>query len=349
MEDKSHILRGAGQIPSAKAAEEAAAAPFVTKTYRMVDDPTTDALIAWGKKNNSFVVVDPFGFAQHLLPSHFKHNNFSSFVRQLNTYGFRKVDPDRWEFAHESFLRGQTQLLQRIVRRNSGHKSSVGGVLVHQQHGASEKVEEGGEDDDDSLLVEVVKLKQEQKAVEEQVRSMWRRVQETERKPKQMMAFLAKVVQNPQLLPRLKHQASFPSSSSCSLSPPDGGDVFPGGSTGKRGRLMISSSSCSPPSPGDWLGEEDTLLGMEEGPTCLGVLDFMYPLTLNDELPVTEDYPFVREDAGILSVDPVAQFGSRPPSPFLPEFVGERGGLDMDAAAAAAPYPFMPTNRIPTK
>ncbi|KAF7062778.1 hypothetical protein CFC21_069339 [Triticum aestivum] len=178
---------------SSGSAAGAGVAPFVAKTYGMVDDRPTDAVVAWGPAGNSFVVADPFAFSEMLLPAHFKHSNFSSFVRQLNTYGFRKVDPDRWEFAHASFLRGQTHLLRHIVRRQS---SGTGG-----RRGKDDREDEDGSSA--MLAMEVVQLRREQRATEERVAAMWRRVQETERRPKQMLAFLLKVVGDPDMVRRL--------------------------------------------------------------------------------------------------------------------------------------------------
>ncbi|GAB4851619.1 hypothetical protein Ancab_031021 [Ancistrocladus abbreviatus] len=93
--------------------------PFLMKTYMLVDDPATDAVISWNAEGTAFVVWQPAEFARDLLPTLFKHSNFSSFVRQLNTYGFRKVATSRWEFCNDMFKKGKKELLCEIRRRKA--------------------------------------------------------------------------------------------------------------------------------------------------------------------------------------------------------------------------------------
>lgn len=60
--------------------------PFLKKTYEMVEDPETDPVVSWSQARNSFIVWDSHQLSINLLPKYFKHCNFSSFIRQLNTY-----------------------------------------------------------------------------------------------------------------------------------------------------------------------------------------------------------------------------------------------------------------------
>lgn len=169
--------------------------PFLTKTYDLVEDPSTNSVISWSTARNSFVVWDPHKFSTALLPKYFKHGNFSSFVRQLNTYGFRKVDPDRWEFANEGFLCGQRHLLKTIKRRRNviqGMQQQGGsGVCVEVGNYGMEEELERLKRDRNLLMSEIIKLKQSHQNSGQQIMAMEERIKVTERKQKMLMTFLA--------------------------------------------------------------------------------------------------------------------------------------------------------------
>ena len=120
---------------------------FVHKLYNMLEDSSISHLINWSSTNDSFVITPNAEFAK-ACSTYFKHTNISSFVRQLNMYGFHKVsdvfhngspESPLWEFRHRegAFRRGDFARLSAVKRRASRqalpHRSSFSAAPRVQQ------------------------------------------------------------------------------------------------------------------------------------------------------------------------------------------------------------------------
>jgi hypothetical protein len=70
--------------------------PFIKSLYSILQDDKNAHIISWtnrpvaGEKQR-FRVKSASQLASVILPQHFRHTKLSSFMRQLNNYGFSKV------------------------------------------------------------------------------------------------------------------------------------------------------------------------------------------------------------------------------------------------------------------
>ncbi|KAJ0247066.1 hypothetical protein HA466_0165280 [Hirschfeldia incana] len=180
--------------------------PFLTKTYEMIDDSSSDSIVSWSPQSNkSFIVWNPPDFSRDLLPRFFKHNNFASFIRQLNTYGFRKADPEQWEFANDDFVRGQPHLMKNIHRRKPVHSHSLASLQA-QQNSLTDPERQRMNDqierlvkDKEVLLEELHKQEKEREMFEEQVKKLKDQLQHMEKRQKTMVSFVSQVLEKPEL------------------------------------------------------------------------------------------------------------------------------------------------------
>lgn len=176
-------------------------APFLLKTYDMVDDTSTDEIVSWSSSNTSFIVWNPPEFARLLLPTYFKHNNFSSFIRQLNTYGFRKIDPERWEFANEDFIKDKKILLKNIHRRKPIHSHSH--PPPDPERAAFEEEIEKLSREKNELDTKVSGFNMHHCAAKSQLEDITQRITSMEKRQENLLNYLQKAIQNPAFVEHL--------------------------------------------------------------------------------------------------------------------------------------------------
>jgi hypothetical protein len=95
---------------------------FLLKTLDILSDRSLTETIAWDAEGLSFIIKDVEAFTKEVLPKYFRHNNFSSYVRQLNMYGFHKCRHRTNEivYSHPQFSRGSFPLSE--LKRDASAK-----------------------------------------------------------------------------------------------------------------------------------------------------------------------------------------------------------------------------------
>lgn len=63
---------------------------FLIKLFELLKDKSINDTISWNNKGDAFIIKNSEKFRK-ILPNWFRTNNYSSFLRQLNMYGFHKI------------------------------------------------------------------------------------------------------------------------------------------------------------------------------------------------------------------------------------------------------------------
>jgi len=133
--EQQPIARASSSVAS-KHGHHSSHMDFVQKLYSMLEDESYNHIVRWSGTGDTFIVFDTNEFTKSILPTHFKHSNFASFVRQLNKYDFHKVrnvddkgvnpyGEGSWEFKHNEFHVNNKRHLDTIKRKAPSGRKTV--------------------------------------------------------------------------------------------------------------------------------------------------------------------------------------------------------------------------------
>mmetsp|Transcript_596 Transcript_596/g.844 ORF Transcript_596/g.844 Transcript_596/m.844 type:complete len:443 (-) Transcript_596:121-1449(-) len=125
----TYIVQTAPPIDPNQTTEETQLPSFIASLYDLITEPSHQPIVHFVQLRDGryrFAVKDVNAFTTHILPKYYRTHKMTSFMRQLNNYGFCKVkssdgDDRTYEFEHEhDLLRpNRMDLLAKIERRRA--------------------------------------------------------------------------------------------------------------------------------------------------------------------------------------------------------------------------------------
>lgn len=100
---------------------------FPAKMHSILSRPDLADIVSWMPHGRAWRVLKPREFEVRVIPTYFEHAKFSSFIRQANGWGFRRITQgrDRNCYYHELFLRGVPHLCKIMKRPGVAEKQAA--------------------------------------------------------------------------------------------------------------------------------------------------------------------------------------------------------------------------------
>eukprot|EP00543_Licmophora_paradoxa_P007808 CAMPEP_0202442734 /NCGR_PEP_ID=MMETSP1360-20130828/2109_1 /ASSEMBLY_ACC=CAM_ASM_000848 /TAXON_ID=515479 /ORGANISM="Licmophora paradoxa, Strain CCMP2313" /LENGTH=341 /DNA_ID=CAMNT_0049058177 /DNA_START=55 /DNA_END=1080 /DNA_ORIENTATION=+ len=121
MSSLSSIISSSPISQQGKRPRGGVAVPFPCKLHSMlnaVSQEGLDHIVSWQPHGRCFLVHKPQMFVENIMPRFFNQHKMTSFQRQLNLYGFKRITSgkDRSSYYHPLFLRSKDFLVDKIYR-----------------------------------------------------------------------------------------------------------------------------------------------------------------------------------------------------------------------------------------
>ena len=126
---------------------------FLSKLYDILNDITYNEIIHWDTDGKRIIITDVINLCNTILPKFYKHHNYSSFVRQLNMYGFHKskgIIKSGEGYEHEKLTKNSTkEEITLMTRQNKKMKILIDYIKSNQKEDSNwnDILSNGNEDD----------------------------------------------------------------------------------------------------------------------------------------------------------------------------------------------------------
>ena len=118
---------------------------FLSKLYDILNNHNYNNVISWDTDGKKVVISDVVKLCKDILPKFYKHRNLSSFIRQLNLYGFHKykgIMESLEIYEHETFNKNITKEEIKQITKKARHNQMVKNLDTYINSNKEEELKE---------------------------------------------------------------------------------------------------------------------------------------------------------------------------------------------------------------